>query len=147
MARKQLTKNTRVNRFEPWYNYIRNERHFSEQPEYTFIEDEKGLPMSETYGVNDPNVQHNAASHCLKRHAPLKCVKITRSPVNIRSLSLQARWRYILGGTCPRLKFLKWATLHQRRFEAFLRLRSVIRHWSKHLRIFYFRKWFSTLES
>ena len=76
--------------------------------------------MSETYGVDDPDEKlemfHTTLLDCLERHAPLKGVKTTRPPANKRSLSLQERWRYILGGTCPCLKFLKWPTLHQRKF-------------------------------
>lgn len=53
-----VCENARVNRFEPWYKYVRNERRFSE---YAYIEDEKGLPMSALYYVDDSDyVQHNA---------------------------------------------------------------------------------------
>ena len=73
--------NVRVSRYQPRYKYIRNIKIINEK---SFLEDFSTLSLSVTDYSDDPNDQLQHLSHLfreyLKRHAPLKKVRITRPP-------------------------------------------------------------------
>lgn len=74
--------NIRAPRFQLGYKYTRNVKTFVEQ---AFIEDFAGsLPLLLIYAAGDPDEQleyfNSMLVEYLDRHAPLKCVRLTRSP-------------------------------------------------------------------
>ena len=75
------TVNVRVSRFTPRYKYIRNEKSFKE-PEY--VQDFMTLPLSLVYAMESPDekldVLNTFITDCIDRHAPLRRVKVIRSP-------------------------------------------------------------------
>ena len=73
--------NIRVNRFQPRFKLLSNEKQFNEA---AFKEDLNMLPFSTVYSVNNPNekldILNTLFRSCLDQHAPLRRTKITRPP-------------------------------------------------------------------
>ena len=73
--------NIKVTRFQPRYKYIRDERHFDESK---FREDFANLPFSiiNAFPETDEklDILNSLITDCIERHAPLKCVRVTRPP-------------------------------------------------------------------
>ena len=92
------TLNIRISRYAPRYKFIRNEKQFNEN---AFVEDFSTIPFQVLYGLEDPDekveILQTLIQECLKRHAPLRRIKLTRPPapwmndLNIRSLQQQCR--------------------------------------------------------
>ena len=78
-----ITVNVRVTRFQSRYKFIRIERGFDRE---AFIRDFEELPFSIIYSTKDHDLQvsylNTLITDCLNRHAPLKCVKVTRPPAS-----------------------------------------------------------------
>ena len=73
--------NVRVPRFQPRFQFLRNERELDEN---AFKEYFSLLPLDEVYGLESPDDMVDALNSlmkdCLDRHAPLRRVKVTRPP-------------------------------------------------------------------
>ena len=84
---------TRVERFQPRFKYIRNMKKFTPD---AFVKDFSRLPLHLIYAFEDLNDQIDVLeklfNECLETHAPLKRVRVTRPPApwlktdNIQSL-------------------------------------------------------------
>ena len=85
--------NIRVNRFQPRFKWLRNEKQSDKQ---AFNEDLKATPFNLVYSVEDPDekleIFNSLLRTCVDKHAPLWKTKITRPPApwlhkeNIRKL-------------------------------------------------------------
>jgi hypothetical protein len=78
-----ITVNVCVTWFQACYKFIWIERGFDRE---AFIHDFEELPFSIIYSTKDPDLQvsylNTLITDCLNRHAPLKCVKVTRPPAS-----------------------------------------------------------------
>ena len=95
--------NIRVNRFQPRFKWLRNEKQSDKQ---AFNEDLKATPFNLVYSVEDPDekleIFNSLLRTCVDKHAPLRKTKITRPPApwlhkeNIRKLQRERdQLRYV----------------------------------------------------